>query len=104
MTARHRPAAVVHPQLLDPPIGPAVGDYRDRKTNAPGVTVEMHHVLLKPASLGHNMIDVLNRTDPLAEPDLHLVEVRLECPGATDPPTNRVVQLRLPGEGPKQRI
>ena len=104
VTARQRPAAVVHPQLVDPSIGLAVGDDRDRKPDPSGVTIEVDNGLLKPMPLHDHPLDILDRDDALAEHRLHFVEVRLECPRAPDAAAYWVVQFGLAGERPNQRI
>ena len=104
MAAGQRPAAEVDPQLVDPSVGLAVGDDRDRKLDSPRLTIEVQDHLLKAASLGNDMLDILDRDVAPSYPRVHLGDERLERSRALDASAHRVVQLRLAGERLDQRI
>jgi hypothetical protein len=104
VAAGQRPAAPVDPQLVDPSVGLAVGDDRDRNVDVPCLTVEVQDHLLEAASLGDDMLDILDRDAAPAEPRVRFGDERLERPRTLDAPAHGVVQLRLAGEGFDQRI
>ena len=64
----------------------------------------MQNHLLEAASLGDDVLNVLDRDVALPEPRLRVREVRLEGPRALDASADRVVQLGLAGERLEQRI
>ena len=100
VAAGQRPAAEVHPQFLDASVGLAVGDDRDRKVDSLGLTVEVENHLPKAASLGDDVLDVLDRDVAPREPRFRFGGVRLERPRALDPPAYGVVQLGSPANDP----
>src|SRR5262245_17094483 len=104
MAAGERPTAVVHPQFVDPSVGLAVGDERDRKIDSSDLTVEVENRLPKAASLAGDVLDVLDQDVVLAEPRVRFDDERLERPLAPDASAYGVVQLGLAGKRIDQRI
>jgi hypothetical protein len=104
MAASEWPAAVVDAQLLEPAVGPAVGDDRDTDLNPPGLGIEVDDHLLEPARPHDHVVDVVDRHAPLREPGLSLGDERLERSRAPDASAHGVVVHRLAGERPHERI
>ncbi len=89
------PAAVVDPQLLDPPSPAAIGDNRDGKIDRAALAVEVQDHLLEAAGREDDVLDVLDRDVVLREPALHLGDEGLELRDTPDPSPDRVVHDRL---------
>ena len=68
VAAGQRHAAVVDPQLVDPPVRFAVGDDHERKRDPAVLTVEVQHHLLEAVSPEDDVLDVLDRDVALHEP------------------------------------
>jgi hypothetical protein len=104
VTAGQWPGAEVDAQLFEAPVGVVVGDAHVRKVDSPGLTVEVQNHLFEAASLGYNMLDVLDRNVALGELLVRLGNERLERLYAPDAPAQWVVELGFAGERLDQRI
>ena len=87
-----------YPQFVDPSVGLLVGDDRDRKIDSSALSVEVENHLLKAASLGDDVLHVLDRMVALAEPRVRFGDECLERPPALDTSAYGVVQLGLAGD------
>jgi hypothetical protein len=79
MAARQSQNAVVDPQLHESPVGPAIGNDRDRNVGPPGITVEVEDHLLEPAWPSEVVADRVERHAERPEPRAQLGDVRFEC-------------------------
>jgi hypothetical protein len=84
VAAGKRPAAEVHPQLVDPSVRLLVGDDRDRKIDPPPFSVQVQNHLLEAVPLADEALDVLGRGVALREPTVHFGDIRLERTRALD--------------------
>jgi hypothetical protein len=80
------PVAAIDPQLVDPPVGPAVGHDRNREVDSSGLTIEVENHLLEALSLGDDVLDVLDRDVVPPESRARFGHERLEGPYALDTP------------------
>ena len=104
MVAGERPGAEVDPQLLETPAGAVVGDERVRKVDSSALAVEVEYHLLEAALLRDDALDVFERGVTSREPFVRLAHEVPERPHPFDAPAQRMVQLRLAGEGLDQGI
>jgi len=104
MAAGQRPAAVVHPQLLDAPVEPLVGNGRDWKTDPSTLTVQVENHFVKAVSLSGDAVNVLDQDVAPPEPGVQFDDERLERPPAPDASTYRVMQFELAGERSDQLV
>jgi hypothetical protein len=102
VATRHGPDAVVDPQLDESPVGPTVGDDRDRNLHAPTLGVEAEDHFLEAPRLHEHMVNRIERHVVFRKPRAQFADVRLERLHADDPSPPRVVQHRLAGERPGQ--
>jgi hypothetical protein len=99
------PAAVVDPQLGEPPVGRMVADDRERKLDAPvRVVVEVQEHLLEAAGLEDDVVDVVDGDVARLEPRAELRDERPERRLALDATADRVVDDGLAGERLDERI
>jgi hypothetical protein len=98
MATRERPDAVVDPELVEPPVGPPVGDDRDGNVHSLSLTVEVDNHFLESPRRHEHMVDRIEGHAPLREPRAEFADIRLERRHADDPSPPTVVQHRLAGE------
>ncbi len=99
VAAGQQPAAEVQPQLFDPPVGPAVGDDRDRKIDSSVLIIEMKHELPETVPLGVNALDLLDGVVP-SEPGARFGHERRKGPAPFTRPRTGSCSSGMPTNDP----
>jgi hypothetical protein len=102
--AGQRPRAEVDAQLDDAGVLVAVGGEGQGQRDASILAVEMQDDLFDPAPRRDDEVDVLDGDVAVGQPGLGVGGEALERRDALHVPAYRVMQLRLPGERPGERV